>query len=301
MVTTPRDRPGGLTLTREQQDEFDDLLKRVRELQPLPAVALRLIAMSEDARFSAQDLAEAVRVDQALTLKVLRQANSPTLGLPRRITSIREAIVLLGFREVRSMALSSCVVESTTRDMFYRAAIDYDVFWINSLVVAHLAQVLAIADGTDQDQAFTAGLVHNIGRLAFAQQRPGELAECALEAKATRRLVHDVQQERYGFADCELGAAVADGWSFPQPLVESIRNHAHPLSTLPDRHSLDAIVARARRYARSHAIADGLDVVGIAPLPDLEWQDPLVRRPLQRLGGIAGVVDRAKAHVDIRG
>ena len=199
----------GAALAPRQQEEFEALLRHVNELPPLPAVALRLIAMSEDARFSAQDLAETVLVEQALTLKVLRLANSPAFGFPRRVTSIREAIVLLGFREVRYMALGACVVEPSMQGALERARLDHDVFWMNSVVVGHLAQVLALAGDLDQDMAFTAGLLHNIGRLAFAHHRPAQLAECRAEAAASRRSIHDVQRTRYGYADCELRATIA--------------------------------------------------------------------------------------------
>ena len=168
---------------------------------------------------------------------------------------------------------------------------------MNSVVVGHLAQVLALAGDLDQDMAFTAGLLHNIGRLAFAHHRPAQLAECRAEAAASRRSIHDVQRTRYGYADCELGATIADGWRLPQPLVASIQNHGRPLSTLPERTSLDATVARARRFARAHAISDGLDVVGTAPLPDLEWQSPGVQRALRQIGGIGAAIERAKSYL----
>lgn len=286
--------------TPEQEDDFQALLALVSELQPLPAVALRLIAIAEDARFSAQDLADTVRVDQALTLKILRLSNSPFFGLPRRITSIREAIVLLGFREVRSLALSACVLDPLVRDALDEAGIDYDVFWLNSMVVAHLAQALAIVEGVDQDQGFTAGLVHNIGRLALAQHRPDHLKAATLEARASRTTIHEAQTRLLGYSDAELGAAVANAWAFPMPLIESIENHARPLSEVPDRRSLDSIVIRARRFARSHGVGDGVEVITTRPVADIEWRSPDAERALRKLGGVDGILQRARGYLDTR-
>lgn len=78
------------------------------------------------------------------------------------------------------------------------------------MVVGHFAHVLAIVEGIDQDETFTAGLVHNIGRLAFVQHRPDDLRAATTEARATRSTIHDVQQRLHGFTDAELGAAIAD-------------------------------------------------------------------------------------------
>lgn len=280
--------------TPAQEEDFQELLAQVQELQPLPAVALRLIAMAEDVRFSAQDLAEAVRVDQALTLKVLRLSNSAFYGLPRRITSIREAVVLLGFREVRSLALSACVLDPLVRDSLEQAGIDYDVFWRNSMVVGYFAQVLSIVERIDQDEAFTAGLVHNIGRLAMAQHRPDHLKAATLRAQATGATIHEVQRAAFGYTDADLGAAIADSWTFPLPLVEAIANHQRPLTELPDRRGLDALVVRARRFARSHGICDGLDLITTRPFGDIEWRTPEAERALKRFGGVSGILERAE-------
>jgi len=288
-LTTQHDR------TPEQQEAMDDLIREVKELRPLPAIALRLIAMAEDRRFSAQDLAATIRTDQALTLRILRLANSPAFGLPRRITSLREAIVLLGFREVRSLALGACVVDASVRDRIAGAMLDYEVFWVNSLVVAYFSQVLADAEGLDRDEGFTAGVVHNVGRLALAQHRPDWLRDAVMLARAEGFAVHDAQVHQLGFTDAELGAAVARTWSFPPTLVEAVERHAWPLSQLGKARDLDGIVARARRFARAHRVTDGVDVVGHTLSPDRDWMLPATAEALRRLGGVPGVLQRARA------
>ncbi|MDA1010719.1 MAG: HDOD domain-containing protein [Chloroflexi bacterium] len=283
--------------TPEQQAQFELLLREVKELRPLPAIALRLIAMSEDRRFSAQDLADTIRTDQALTLKILRLANSPIFGMPRRITSLREAIVLLGFREVRSMALGACVVDHAARDRLVEARLDYEVLWTNSLVVAHFARVLAALETVDREDAFTAGIVHNVRRLALAQHRPKWMAQ-AVDAAAERSIpVHQAELEQFGFTDAQVGSALASAWSFPQGLVEAAERHQWPLSDIPDRRGLDSLVARARRFARAHGISDGVDVVGSRLHPDVEWQMPRVVQAMGEIGGVEGVIERAKAYV----
>ena len=283
--------------TPTQEEDFQDLLARVQELQPLPAVALRLIAMADDGRFSAEHLADTVRVDPALTLRVLRLANSPFFGLPRRITSLREGVVLLGFREVRALALSACVLDPAVREALGRAGIDYDAFWINSVVVGFFAQALAMADTMDQDQAFTAGLVHNIGRLALAQHCSDALRAAAIEARETGAPIHEIQERALGYTDAEVGATIADSWGFPVPLVEAIANHGRSIYDVRDPRSLETVVVKARRFARSHGVVDGLDQLNVIPVADIEWQAPAIERALRRLGGAEGILDRARGYV----
>jgi len=283
------------TLTSEQQEDFDLLLREVKELRPLPAIALRLIAMAEDSRFSAQDLAGTIRTDQTLTLKILRLANSPAFGLARRITSLREAIVLLGFREVRSLALAACVVDPTIGDRITGAQLNYETFWVNSLVVAHFAQVLAEAEGVDRDEGFTAGIVHNVGRLAMGQHRPHWLRDSVYWAREQRVTVHEAQIVTLGFTDAELGGEIARTWSFPQRLAEAVERHAWPLSKLSGTRDLDSIVARARRFARANGISDSVDPRSKPLAADMDWQLPKVHTGLQALGGVTGVIERASA------
>jgi HD-like signal output (HDOD) protein len=281
-------------LTPEQQESFDALVREVKELRPLPTIALRLVAMGEDSRFSAQDLAGTIQTDQALTMKILRLANSAAFGLPRRVKSLREAIVLLGFRDVRSMALAGCVVEDGVRERIAGALLDYDLFWVNSLVVAHFAQVLAEHEEVDRDEAFTAGVVHNIGRLAMAQQRPEWIRHVTIASRDTGRPVHDLQREQLGFTDADLGAAIARQLSFPQPLVDAVERHAWPLSQLGQSSDLDVIVAKARRLARANALSDSVDIVGRRLAPDEDWKRPRVEAALLRFGGVEGVINRAR-------
>ena len=180
-----------------------------------------------------------------------------------------------------------------------RAGIDYDVFWRNSVVVAYFAQALAVIEHLDQDEAFTAGLVHNIGRLALAQQRPEDLHDATVEARARKCSVQDVQRARYGFTDAELGAAIADSWAFPIPLVDAIANHMSSLLDLPDRRGLDAVVIRARRMARAQGVDDGLDVITTRPMADVEWRSREAEQALRKFGGVAGILDRAGEFVGV--
>lgn len=273
--------------TAEQQANLDALAREVTELRPLPAIVMRLLRMVQDPRFSAQDLAQTVGADSALTVAILRTANSSFYGMPRRISSIRDAVVLLGFLEVRKLALASCMAHSAAgRDT---GPLGYNEFWRNSLAVGLLAEVLAGAEGEDSDGALTAGVVHNMGRLAFAQMRPEEFGALLRTATSQGKPLHEVQQASLGFTDADLGAAIIRRWEFPTPLCDAVAHHAAPMSSFASRHDLDSIVARARRFARAKGLTDGVDAPSLLA-PDLEWQDPRVENRLRRAGDFAGII-----------
>ncbi len=276
--------------TPEQREIFEALVNEVEDLRPISAIAARIIEMSEDDRFSAQDLGATISTDQALTVKILRLANSTFFGLPRRITTVREAIVLLGFREVRSTALAACLITDGER----ATHVDYRRFWLNSVIVGMLAEVLAEAERRGEDEALTAGLLYNVGRLALDQHRPDLLGESIRAARDADVSLHEAQKRRLGFTDAALGEAMVRQWNFPVPLCEAVAHHAGSLRRLDDRCGLDALVVRARRYAMAHGITDSVDdPSGLKP--DSEWIVPPIKTALERRGGLAGVRKRAES------
>ena len=272
---------------------LDQLVEEIAELRPLPAVATSILRLTEHDRFSAHELASAIGADQALTAKLLRLANSAYYGFPRTIGSVRDAVVLLGFRTVRSTTLASCVIGMLSESNH----LDYEAFWHHSVSTGMLAEMLARTEGLHQDTAFTAGVLHNIGLLAMDQQRPdllGAALERGREAGISR---HEAQREVLGYTDADLGGVLGVAWSFPDELSDAIRNHAMSLDTLPDEKSLTAFVLRARLLVRSHGVADGIDHPERTELPE-EWTAPPLSVTLKRSGGMEGVLDKVEAFLE---
>ena len=269
---------------------LDDIVAEITDLRPLPQVALKILAL-DDGAFSAHELASIVAGDQALTAKLLRLSNSAYYGFARRITSVRDAVVLLGFRAVRSATLASCVMQG----MPPSPNLDYESFWQFSVATGMLAEVLARTEGVHQDDAFTAGILHQIGVLALDQVRSEALRE-AIERAATGEVtLHEAEREHLGCTDVELGGALALHWSFPPTLVEAVRDHARPLSTLPDARSLTAFVLRARMFVRAYGLSDGISPRTEPTSPPQEWEMPPLSIALRQSGGMAKVMERADA------
>ena len=282
----------------EPHPEIDVLIGEIADMQPLPVVAVRVLEIADGQQFSAHELSQAIAADQALTAKVLRLSNSAYYGFPRRITTVRDAVVLLGFRAVRSATLASCVIETVPGGK----VLDAMQAWRYSMVVGLLAEVLARASKRHQDEAFTAGILHNIGRLALDQHRPARLAEAKRIAEERRVPTAEAEHEVFGFTSSDLGGALALHWNFPPALAEVVARHQLDLNALPDPESLSAYVIRARMFARAASITDGFE----SPLSRLgpsAWDDAPVQKQMTQSGGLDGILERVDAFLasaDIR-
>lgn len=278
----------------EPNPALDMVIAEVAELRPLPMVAVRVLEIAEGERFSAHELAQAIATDQALTSKMLRLSNSAYYGFPRRISTVRDAVVLLGFRAVRSATLASCVIDALPGG----EVLDPVEAWRFSVTVGLLAEVMARATRLHQDEAFTAGVIHNIGRLALDQQRPRELAAARVLAMQREITIPEAQRAVLGFTDAELGGALALHWNFPADLAEAVAGHHLDVNHLPDPKSVTAQVIRARMFARASGITDGYEDRLTRDQAGREWAEPPIGPALAQSGGLDGILQKVAAFIE---
>ena len=282
LVAEPQ--PSGLLLV------FGETVRR----RVLPQVALRVLEVGELERFSAHELNLAITSDASLTAHVLRLANSPFYGFPRRIATVRDAVVFLGFRAVRSAALACCLAEALPTPQ--PAVLDRRAAWRFSVIVGLLAEVLARAEGGHTDTAFTGGVLHSVGRLALAEHRPVDFARAVEVAQREGVPLVDAQRRALGYTDAELGRVMAKHWGFPEPLVAAagVADGARL-----ECGSLASLVRDARAYALARGETDGADTRLEAPAP--LWATPRVASSLEQAGGWRGILDRAALFLDHAG
>jgi HD-like signal output (HDOD) protein len=283
-----------MVAARDQQPGLEAVVREIAELRPLGVVASQVLAITDGDRFSAQELARVIATDPALTAKMLRLANSAYYGFPRRIGTVQDATVLIGFRAVRSAVLASCVIDAVGGS----ASLDYRQFWRSSVAVGVLAEVIAEAEQGRAEEAFTAGVLHNIGRLALDQHLPEMFRDTKRYAERQRLAVHEAQRRLLGYSDAELGGALALHWNFPQELADAVRHHPLNVYAVPEEAgSLTSYVVRARRFVRCSGISDGVEVAAAGPPPP-EWAVPPLGPALARAGGMDGVLRRVAAFLD---
>ena len=241
---------------------LDELLHNPKALPTAPKVLADLIQSFDHSGVSVAQIARTLSADPVLSAKLLRLANSAYYNVSRSIGTVDEAVRMLGFVTVRTLVISSGLVNG------FRNAPDMDMprFWRYSLNTAVAARWIAKKTGEDTDLAFTIGLMHAIGLVIMHAGMPVRARQ--LDAVAgpydPGRIQHELNTLGYSFY--EVGAGLAQRWKFPAVFTHTIGDIAHPLlATPPDR--LAAVIHLAAWRAQlSEARAEPDDAAGEVPV-----------------------------------
>ena len=237
-------------------DKLAAVLEReLADLPPLPAVATRLLRALGDTDTALGELAQLISMDSGLAAKVLRLVNSAYYGFPRQVTTISHAVVILGFNTVRNLALAVAVFDKFPFGP--DAPIDPMRFWEHSVGVAVCAQILAKRKRLSVkvvEEAFLAGLLHDIGKLFLCQHFP-EAYRCAL-ADAWRQKVRVgvAEQAHCGASHVIVGKRIADRWNLPPALVATIWRHHDAARCSPEHFEMAALVSVSDALTRASRI-----------------------------------------------
>jgi len=207
----------------------EDKYRGLRRLPPFPAVATKLLRLLSSDDVAVREIVDLIRADPALASELMRIVNSPLYGFPAHISSIQNAVTLLGLQTVRGFALT------VSMKGFLHTALRLDLLrriWRHCLACGMLCEELSAAASTTQagdDRAYTAGLLHNIGRLGLFVAHPKTYAD--LLTLPFEGDVLDREREVFGLDHCEAGAWLAHSWGLPEDLEVVIAGHHQPLST----------------------------------------------------------------------
>ncbi|MBJ7538907.1 HDOD domain-containing protein [Marinomonas transparens] len=225
--------------------KVQDLLNQTDKLPNVPDVVRELIQLFNDPNANYSDIASRVVYDQTISLKVLRMVNSAYFGLSRKISSIDEAVVLLGMEKLKTLVIASGFANSVSKV----DGLKLNDFWMDSFRVAELAQWFAKRTPlVSEDEAFTAGIVHNIGRLLLHLAQPSLAIE--IQTLVANRKMGRVKAERdlLGFTSQEAGKALMDLWKFPPQLGLAVQEHKHPFGDGSDEPQALACVLNLACY-----------------------------------------------------
>lgn len=204
------------------QNDVRHLLEHIQKLPTLPSLVVEILRSFDDENIDVSTLAHKIACDQAIAARVLRVANSPFFGLSGQIGSIPEAVAVLGINNLRGLVTGAALINAfpQAEGMF-----DWKRFWLHSIDTAACAKVLARYLCSNTETAFTAGLLHDIGKLVMGAFFPeafikvmGYEEECTPERLAAER-------EALGFDHAALGAEVAARWRFPVEIQQAIAGH----------------------------------------------------------------------------
>ncbi len=269
-----------------------DLVQAIEALPPLPAVALRVIQVAQNPKSSAAELALVVSADPGLSARILRIANSAAYHRERPVTSVQEALVVLGFVQARNVAVSSAITSAFAPDMLH-ALFRIDAFWRHSIAVAFKASELAgRTKKMDSPSAFTAGILHNMGRLAMFYADPAGLDQAVAEAIRRDVKLEIVEDEVLHYNHAELGGLLAMKWKLPSEIRDAIARHHH--ESLPES-TLAHVVAEADRYCCDNGILPGYVVPNLPGRR--EESEPDFRRVMRQVDDLMVLVAGESAGV----
>ncbi len=220
----------------ETNKTMQGILDNLEDVPPIPSIVLKVLSITRDPDASVKDLARVIKIDETLTFKVLKMANS-TFYNPsgRNITTIDDAMVKLG-----NNALINIVVAQSCSSAFQKAGEGYELqrgeLWKHSIACALLSQRLADKTGfKDRDLLFTACIIHDIGKTlldAFTSLRKTELTNLIDNGLIT---FTQAEIEILGFSHPEVGGRILEKWKFPESIVAAVRHHHDP-SKAPEAH-----------------------------------------------------------------
>jgi diguanylate cyclase (GGDEF)-like protein len=201
-------------------------LKAAKRLPSPAGMALRVLELCRKDNTPVGEVAETMMADPALSARLLKYANSSIAGVGREVTSVRDAVLLLGLRAVKLTALGFAIA---TPDFQPRCReFDLHRFWGESFATATLARRIA-ADllSADREEAFTAGLLAKVGRLALANGCPEEYSQ-ALEANRAGQPLVEAEHRCLGLDHVDFGVQLLDDWGLPDVLIDAIRRQLFP-------------------------------------------------------------------------
>ncbi|OGQ99780.1 MAG: HD family phosphohydrolase [Deltaproteobacteria bacterium RIFOXYD12_FULL_50_9] len=205
----------------DKRSHFRKALREIKNLPTLPGVIIKLSKMADDPETTAEQMGKVISMDHILAAKLLKLVNSAFYGFPQKISSLSSAIILLGVNVIKSLIISASIFDIMEKQ-------DVEL-WEHSLGCAVICSVLAKRLGVqDPDEVSTAGLIHDIGKVAIQMELPREnelINQLVLERQISRR---DAELEVLGLEHAEVGGWLAKSWNLPKKLVEPVASHHDP-------------------------------------------------------------------------
>jgi putative nucleotidyltransferase with HDIG domain len=196
-------------------------IEQIDTLPTIPGILRKLLAVIENPKISLTEIGNFISNDPVLTSRVLKMVNSPIYGFPGRISSVQQALILLGLNVVRGLLLGVSVFEVMQKSMVG--------LWEHSLGCAVTARIIAKKKNIPEPEEISvSALLHDIGKVVLILRFKEEYERVIKEAELKDILIMEAEKEVFGITHAESGAWVAKKWNFPLSLVEVIEYHHKP-------------------------------------------------------------------------
>jgi len=206
-----------------------ELVNAIDELASLPGICGRITEMVEDPDSTIKGLAKTISQDPGLSVKLLRIANSAFYGRVKTVETIEQALNVIGMQRLRDIVLGTAAID--TFNGIPNELVSMEDFWMHSIYCAIASRLLAKKIGNNNAETiFIAGLLHDIGQLVLFHEKPEESRQALLLTieDVNEPDMVEAEQHIFGFDHCQIGAALAEQWSLPDLLLNSILHHHTP-------------------------------------------------------------------------
>jgi len=215
----------------DRRNELQRIIKDTRSIPTLPGIIAKLSMLAANDKVSANEMARVVSADQVLSAKVLRLVNSPFYGFSGRVSTVSNALILLGVNVVKSLAVTSSIFEIMEKHVVG--------LWEHSLGAATAAQIIARQlNLPDPEEISTAALLHDIGKVVIKINLKQDYESLLALINQKDLSMLEAERELFGIDHAEVGEWLAKSWFLPEKLIEPIACHhvvekskLHPVKT----------------------------------------------------------------------
>jgi putative nucleotidyltransferase with HDIG domain len=258
----------------------------LRLVPPFPAIAHRILALVSQEDVSTHAVGDLIKMDPSFSAELLRFANSALFGVRREVTSLAQAIVLLGMDRVKTMATMVAMnkmVRASVRIAALRKV------WVHSLVTAVIAEEAARRARLARDSAYTAGLLHNLGTLGMMSAYPDEYSRMLEVSNDFGFDLLKTERDLFEIDHCAAGAYLAQDWNFPDELAATLATHHD--EPAPGERSLDNVIRISWR------LTDALGYAAFSPEKAWTFEELIALLPGNGSSWLAGSADAVKEEV----
>ncbi len=264
---------------------LEDCLDRIEQLAPFPSAAHRILEVTRTVDASLDELEEAVALDPVLAGRILAVANSPLYGVQAPVSTLRRAILMLGFLGTRNIAVSLAVASvGRERDEWGRAS------WRHAMATGWACRALAsYARGIDSDALFVAGLLHDLGHqlLLLIERQAMEFLHEQFGGKPSFQV--RAERAKFGFDHAQLGAACLRRWALPEAAAELVEHHHEAVT--PETPRALALLKVADVVAEG--LVGGVDHRELVAVAEAH---PATERMLLNRGGLEAALEQLVLH-----
>jgi len=237
---------------------IDEILNLVKHVQPFPKVVQRVMEMLDNPETNVKDLAEVIQYDQVITANVLKICNASYFGLPRKVSSLNEALVIVGHNTLKDIIVTS----SSAR--FYKGAVgegyklEQGELWKHSVAVGILAKhMVKHIKEVDPGAAYTVGLLHDIGKRFLSTFVADDFKQIMIKVVRDQCSFVEAEKELLGVSHAELGGMILKKWEFPEEMQLAVLQHHDPDAL--KKGPLTALVSLSNALVISMGIGVGAD------------------------------------------